>query len=239
MGTVAQTHVCEGRVRLLPHKDCLQHHGKGKAALRLDQDPMTLTSKDCGYYHECYDAFLWPESERMEDFCLETTDPLQDLKQWISTPYQPVAGEAPPLRADDTLFITRSLRFEEKHLAECILWAVEEIKQLHVKARVQIKYLESPPYNRTFPEDPISDADPPDTLPKQEDLKGLGRDDLIRLMEDVAVEMDYLQEHIEIMRKETFQVKWHNAKNGDWGEIADLLKSGWVSEEDVQRDCNV
>lgn len=237
MGFTAQSRVYESDVRLRPLSNCLECHGKGKAALRRGQEPGKPTKSDCLFYTDCHEMVLSPESVQLGDYRLETSDPLHDLKRWVTTPNQRLSGEPSAIRAEDIYFVARASRFEEKHLAECILWAVEEIKQFHFKVRLEVKYLGEKPYIWTFFQSPIRDATPLHKLPTSEGLEELRRDDLVHLLEEMAVEVDYLGDRICFVRNEILQLKWENAKSGDWGEIAELVDSGWVDVETVQKEC--
>lgn len=239
MGSAAQTQVYESDVRLLPCDNCLEAHGKGKQALRHDQDPNRPTRKECGYYTECDDGYLFPESAHTEDYRLATADPIHDLKRWTTTLNQRITGEEVAFRSDDARFFKHSPRFTEEHFRECISWVVGEIKHMHTTVRVQLEYLGAPPYMWTFFRDPIHEAVQVDSLPTLESVEGMHRGALETLVENMAVEMDYLSEKVCHIRNEILTLKWERAKRGDWGEISELIDSGWVDLDRVQRVCQI
>lgn len=164
---------------------------------------------------------------------------MHDLKRWITSPNQTISGEECISRADDSRFFKRSPRFTDEHFRECIQWAVVVIKQLHDFISIQIDYLGADPYTWKFFEDPISEAFALDKLPTPEATREMRGGDLVRWMVELGVEIDYLSEHICVIRKEILQLKWQRAKMGYWGEIFELVESGFVDVEHVQKWCNV
>lgn len=172
-------------------------------------------------------AITDPTSFRLTTACAE-----EDLRRWVVTLNESLQG---PSKLPRAIGFVKDRRFTEKMLINALDLAIRQIRCEVEHVRSLVEYARRQPYKRhlRFDEDDFARYANVDA----KTFARVKRRNVGVLLFEAAEDLDFLRTRAEVYSKRILVYKKDEAKDGDWAEIADLLRLGAVDEEWVDKHC--
>ncbi|KAK3722778.1 hypothetical protein LTR37_002350 [Vermiconidia calcicola] len=213
---------------------CYANHGGHKLKGR-DGGPRNypLRAQYCCTMAVCNKAVVSPQSAGASYIRLETRDSRYDLRRWLQTPNSRLCGG----EDDRDVDFLKSERFDYCDVLECLLDAIDDIRNEHAHIESLLSYAARIPYSLHFKQPVAGRADPNYLTMEPEHFEGVPRSGLEDDLVDAALEIDYLKGISEAIGRKIFQGKIKAAKEGLWAETQALLKCGVISQQWADNEC--
>lgn len=232
----APSMVFESAIVLRPQ--CWKHHagfkGKGRENDKISRHfPWSL----CGRYNACHAPHFNPRSARPTALRFKTDDPLQDLKRWMTTLNESLSGGMED--RENTGFL-KDERFTHEILRQGLRYAVDRCQDEHEIMSDLDDYGRRDPYRinlKHVPLAPEADQGYFDVTDEEDFTSVKTRQQLRTMVENSAIELDYLRQMSEQHAARILRRKMALAKMGNKWEADTLLKQEYVTEEWVEDEC--
>jgi hypothetical protein len=232
--------VLEPDAYLRPHEECFSH-GKEKEPWKRDFPDDTCCARSPQARHSGRSDVLF----RLHSL----DDPLGTLKRWLSNRNEDLMGQTIDrgvsmryllVGASNSRASLDASPYKPQHLRQAIQFAIEELALCHAHIEGMRSYLTRAPYLYWYSNGgPLERATPSHVWPLEEDTARLGMDWLEPWMVKLALELDYLKYREATMWQDILDQKWWEAKDGNMGEIEELLRLGFVDKNMVGEYCGV
>lgn len=230
-----QTEVIESDAYLRPHQDCVRVHmlpfNKGKYRYG------SIQGRRCGDYAQCEELDMPDDYFIDRDYHLQTAVPLDDLKRFMTTSDRSHDG-TPYNREDTSRKLIETGRFSYQDIENAILFAVQQVWDLHKTISSLKEYGRRQPYE-LFRWQPAPKAESLKSLAGEDDVKRMSERALLEELDRMVLELDYLNEVVEEMTEDIVARKWSLALQGELSEIEHLVQLGIVSQAQVDEYCGV
>ncbi|PPJ51865.1 hypothetical protein CBER1_09586 [Cercospora berteroae] len=223
------TIVVESDAQLCPDDECLK--------FASDKDNVNTTRP---YARTCHhsDCALEEATSRHSGFRLFLGDPVADLKRLLLNSNISLDGEQLEV-GDELRRWQRERQYTNDDLRTVLVFAVQQAVLCHISIESMREYLSRWPYRYWFHNGPADDADDPRTYPDGDRIARMSNRELWDHLVTMGVEVDYLRYWEEAMLQRILEKKWEEAKEGNVGEIQDLMRLRFVDKAMVTEYCGV
>lgn len=210
--------VFEGAQSLVPGCVAQGYHGKGKG--RVKGPLFWPTCADHRHLKRpCNHSALYP-APKVDHAHI---DPLEELRAWVKSPENQLRPDQQPR----SVTLLQQDRFTDGTLRDANTYAADELRSLNARIWSLTEYGEREPYDLVF--DRVgTGARFKLACFKPAVIKTLPRYFLEKTLKEAAEQIEYSTGEAEAMRDKVLEERMHLARNGNDGEMEDLLRLGLV-----------
>lgn len=173
-----------------------------------------------------------PIRAQQPTYRLTTADPEVDLKRWATTPNDTIYGDDDDGRRKS---FVENTRYTSEMLLSTLDLALQEIRNEAAHIKSLLEYAARPPYRARLRWN--GEPNRKYLVMEASDFANVGREKLESVLFGAVEALDSLRCRAVALSQKNLGYKMDEARDGNWAEVADLLRLGAVDEGWVERKC--